>query len=287
MRLISSVIVWYRASVRHRRDPGCCASRAHVADRSRCRMISHDRTADQSHEYLGCNDFFGQGSSTRGRKNPRSLSESSFFFAELILSEVFFNRLLSSSGLFVVFLPVCTFFRSFPPESSSSRALFLGAFDQHLLQGSSSSAPSTAALSPLLFFFATYLVESSSRLQVLLRLFPAAEVSSTPSILQVSPAACRQKRCIFFPYEYFLSTFLISCGCGLGSWVAFLCLLSRLSSFHDQLTFHVRPASLHWRPTTGFEPTTWFLRPRGFSCSSALPSIFSVLRWVFRNNVSY
>ena len=27
-------------------------------------MISHDRTADQSHEYLGCNDFFGQGSST-------------------------------------------------------------------------------------------------------------------------------------------------------------------------------------------------------------------------------
>ena len=33
-----------------------------LADRSRCRMISHDRTADQSHEYLGCNDFFGQGS---------------------------------------------------------------------------------------------------------------------------------------------------------------------------------------------------------------------------------
>ena len=26
-------------------------------------MISDDRTADQSHEYLGCNDFFGQGSS--------------------------------------------------------------------------------------------------------------------------------------------------------------------------------------------------------------------------------
>ena len=33
-----------------------------VADRSRCRMISPDRTADQSHEYLSCNDFFGQGS---------------------------------------------------------------------------------------------------------------------------------------------------------------------------------------------------------------------------------
>ena len=33
-----------------------------LPDRSRCRMISHDRTADQSHEYLCCNDFFGQGS---------------------------------------------------------------------------------------------------------------------------------------------------------------------------------------------------------------------------------
>ena len=41
---------------------GFCASRAGVADRSRCRMISDDRTEDQSHEYLGCNDFFGQGS---------------------------------------------------------------------------------------------------------------------------------------------------------------------------------------------------------------------------------
>ena len=41
---------------------GICASRAHVADRSQCRMLSHDRTADQSHEYLGCDDFFGQGS---------------------------------------------------------------------------------------------------------------------------------------------------------------------------------------------------------------------------------
>ena len=41
---------------------GSCPSRTHVADRSRCRKISHDCTADQSHEYLGCNDFFGQGS---------------------------------------------------------------------------------------------------------------------------------------------------------------------------------------------------------------------------------
>ena len=35
-----------------------CALRARVADRSQCRRISHDRTADQSHDYLGCNDFF-------------------------------------------------------------------------------------------------------------------------------------------------------------------------------------------------------------------------------------
>ena len=41
---------------------GVCVSRVHVADQSRCRMISHDRTVDQSHEYLGCNNFFGQGS---------------------------------------------------------------------------------------------------------------------------------------------------------------------------------------------------------------------------------
>ena len=26
------------------------------------RTISHDRTVDQPHEFLGCNDFFGQGS---------------------------------------------------------------------------------------------------------------------------------------------------------------------------------------------------------------------------------
>ena len=47
-----------------------CASRARDADGSRCRMISHDHTADQSHEYLACNDFFGQGSTC----TPRSCS---------------------------------------------------------------------------------------------------------------------------------------------------------------------------------------------------------------------
>ena len=40
---------------------GTCASRARDADQSRCRMISHDCTADQSHEYLSCNDFFWPG----------------------------------------------------------------------------------------------------------------------------------------------------------------------------------------------------------------------------------
>ena len=29
---------------------------------ARYRTISHDRTVDQPHEFLGCNDFFGQGS---------------------------------------------------------------------------------------------------------------------------------------------------------------------------------------------------------------------------------
>ena len=45
---------------------GVCASWPRVADRSRCRMRSHDRTADQSHEYLSRNDFFGQDSSIDG-----------------------------------------------------------------------------------------------------------------------------------------------------------------------------------------------------------------------------
>ena len=40
---------------------GICASRARVVDRSRCCMISHDRTADQSHEYFVCDDFFWPG----------------------------------------------------------------------------------------------------------------------------------------------------------------------------------------------------------------------------------
>ena len=39
---------------------GICATRARVADGRRCRMIPHDRTVDQSHEYRGCNDFLAR-----------------------------------------------------------------------------------------------------------------------------------------------------------------------------------------------------------------------------------
>ena len=48
--------------VRHRRDSRHLRVASRVADRSGCRMNSHDRSADQSHDYLSCNDFFGQGS---------------------------------------------------------------------------------------------------------------------------------------------------------------------------------------------------------------------------------
>ena len=32
---------------------------------ARYRTISYDRTVDQPHEFLGCNDFLGQGSSNK------------------------------------------------------------------------------------------------------------------------------------------------------------------------------------------------------------------------------
>ena len=39
-----------------------CACPSSVTKSSLSQLdMSHDRTADQSHEYLGCNDFFGQG----------------------------------------------------------------------------------------------------------------------------------------------------------------------------------------------------------------------------------
>ena len=41
----------------------------HCRTEARYRTISHDRTVDQPHEFLGCNDFFGQGSSTRSTCN--------------------------------------------------------------------------------------------------------------------------------------------------------------------------------------------------------------------------
>ena len=62
MRLIYSSIRWYQLRFDIDVTHGICALRARVADRSRCRMISQDRTVDQPHEYLSCNNFFGQGS---------------------------------------------------------------------------------------------------------------------------------------------------------------------------------------------------------------------------------
>ena len=70
---------------------------------------------------------------------------------------------------------------------------------------------------------------------------PATEVSWAPSLLQVSSAAYRQRR-HFSLINFCLSTFLVSCVRGLGSWVIFLCLQPLFSSFHDRLTFHIRPA---------------------------------------------
>ena len=64
MSLINSSIMWYRATSSFgsaSTRPAALAPRARVADRSRCHMISHDSTADQSHEFLGCNDFFWPG----------------------------------------------------------------------------------------------------------------------------------------------------------------------------------------------------------------------------------
>ena len=49
------------ATRRHRR------SRRHRTE-ARYRTISHDRTVDQPHEFLGCNDFLGQGSTTLAKK---------------------------------------------------------------------------------------------------------------------------------------------------------------------------------------------------------------------------
>ena len=43
-------------ATRRGRESRRCRSEA------RYRTISHDRTVDQLHEFLGCNDFFGQGS---------------------------------------------------------------------------------------------------------------------------------------------------------------------------------------------------------------------------------
>ena len=81
MSLIRSAIIWYLATS----TSICIATQARDARRScresrRCRTeaqyrtISHDRTVDQPHEFLGCNDCFGQGSRTRdGREKQEPL----------------------------------------------------------------------------------------------------------------------------------------------------------------------------------------------------------------------
>ena len=63
MRLIRSAIMWYHATSTSMCNASSRRAVPRVASMSNRISISHDRTADQSHEYLGCNDFFGQGSS--------------------------------------------------------------------------------------------------------------------------------------------------------------------------------------------------------------------------------
>ena len=59
-RLIDSLIMWYRLWFDIDATCGICAPGAWVADRSQCRMIYHDQTIDQPHEYLGWNNFLAR-----------------------------------------------------------------------------------------------------------------------------------------------------------------------------------------------------------------------------------
>ena len=60
MRLIRSAIMWYHATSTSICNASSRRAVPRVAPMSNRSSISHDRTADQSHEYLGCIDFFGQ-----------------------------------------------------------------------------------------------------------------------------------------------------------------------------------------------------------------------------------
>ena len=71
MRLIQQSDRVISCDIDLRFDIDATRGASRVADRSRCHLISHDRTADQSHEYLGCNDFFGQGSTSLCCKGVR------------------------------------------------------------------------------------------------------------------------------------------------------------------------------------------------------------------------
>ena len=93
-------IVRYRASVQHRRD-----SRHLRVASSRCRSKSMSRDITWSHcgsisEYLGCNDFYGQGSSIRERNSKKKK------YGQLSWqTSVFANRVTSS--FFLVSLQTC------------------------------------------------------------------------------------------------------------------------------------------------------------------------------------
>ena len=60
MRLIQQSDRVISCDIDLRFDIDATRGASRVADRSRCHLISHDRTADQSHEYLGCNDFLAR-----------------------------------------------------------------------------------------------------------------------------------------------------------------------------------------------------------------------------------
>ena len=84
----------------------------------------------------------------------------------------------------------------------------------------------------------------------------------------------------FFSNKLLSLYLLVSCVRGLGSWVVFLCLLSLLSSFHDRLTFHVRPAIF----TNGAQQPVSNPRPVSFD-HVAFPAL--LFRPSFRSSWSF
>ena len=168
----------------------------------------------------------------RGRKNPEPGQQNSLFV---------FSSSLSSPTLLRLSSPASAPSSSYSTSGRAGTSSFLAVLLRKVSSGGSTHLRVLllhfpAACSQRQFFFSRLLVVSA------ILPSPATEVSWAPSLLQVSPAAYRQRRHVSSLINYLLSTFLVSCVRGLGSWVVFLCLLSLLSSFHDRLTFHVRPA---------------------------------------------